>query len=381
VNVLAIAQGASELSISVAVRGDQADRAVRAVHSAFGLTRVAHLAVFGHGLVGKALLRMLDEARPAFPDLDLRISLVAGSSRAVFEADGLPAGEVEARLANASSRSSDQELIAALSARRFADVIVVDVTAGELGDLHVAALKAGFHVVTANKRPLSGSMEAWRELFAARDASGMRYGYETTFGAGLPVLHTLKDLLATGDRLRRVEGCFSGTLGFLCTQLDRGVDLREAVADAQARGFTEPDPRDDLSGLDVARKALIVARSLGRSLELGDVALEPFVPGLERGLEAALSEAAPAMAARVDEARSRGEVLRYVARIDDSGVSVGLRAVPAGSATGSLVGPDNILVFTTARYAENPLVVRGPGAGAEVTAAGVLGDVLRIAGR
>jgi aspartokinase/homoserine dehydrogenase 1 len=267
-----------------------------------------------------------------------------------------------------------------LAERRFADTIVVDVTAASTQPLHLAALQAGFSVVTANKIPLSGPIASYRALVDARDASGARYGYETTFGAGLPVLHTLKELVATGDSLERVEGCFSGTLGFLTSQIDRGTDLKDAVEMARARGFTEPDPREDLSGRDVARKALIVARAMGRTLELSDVALEPLVPGLEDGLVPALEAYAGPLADRVRYAAENGQVLRYVATIDESGVRVGLTAVDRSSAIGALTGPDNILVFTTARYRDNPLVVQGPGAGAEVTAAGVLGDILKIAG-
>ena len=234
-------------------------------------------------------------------------------------------------------------------------------------------------MVTANKVPLSGALSDYTAMVRARDARGLRYEYETTFGAGPPVLHTLKELVHTGDEVVRVMGCFSGTLGFVCTRLGEGATLAEAVGEAQALGYTEPDPREDLSGRDVARKALIIARAMGRQLAFDDVALEALVPGLEEGLDPAIAAFAPVVSARIADAADRGSVLRYVARIDADGVSVGLREVPASGPIGSLQGPDNILVFQTRRYPDYPLVIRGPGAGAEVTAAGVLGDLLKIA--
>lgn len=377
VNVRAIAQAASELSISVAVDTAHVDRAVRAVHTAFGLTRIVHVGLIGVGSVGAELLAMLDQD---FGDVELHIALAANSRTWVVDEHGIPPAELAQRLAGGAPRPDDDALLRALAERRFTDIVLVDLTAAPTASLHEAALRAGFHVVTANKVPLSGDYPSYRRLVDARDASGVRYGYETTFGAGLPVLHTLKELVATGDRVRSVEGCFSGTLGFLTSKLDDGVPLADAVEEAAALGYTEPDPREDLSGRDVARKALIIARAMGRQLELDDLELVPFVPDLENGLAAALAQHGPALAERVAKAASRGEVLRFVAHIGET-VVVGLREVPASSAIGSLRGPDNILVFTTERYAENPLVVRGPGAGASVTAAGVLGDILKIARR
>lgn len=382
VNVLAIAQGASELSISVAIRERHVVRGVRAVHTAFGLTRLVHLVMVGCGRVGRELLAMLGEHGEALRDdrnLDLRVLGLVGRSTVLLDEHGLDPATAADELAHGRPRPDDEALIAKIMSWKLTDVVLVDVTASELTDLHRAALEVGLHVVTANKLPLAGSMDRYRSLIRARNASRVRYGYETTFGAGLPVLHTLDELLATGDSLDSVSGCFSGTLGFLCTRLGDGVTLGEAVAEARERGFTEPDPREDLSGRDVARKALIIARSMGWVVEPDEVELQPVIPGLDGDLHLAIAEHGPDIARRVEEARERGEVLRYVAEISGGTVRVGLQEVPADGPIGSLRGPDNLMVFRTRRYHDNPLVIRGPGAGAEVTAAGVLGDILRIA--
>jgi len=382
VNVLAIAQGGSELSISVAIDRGGASRAVRAVHTAFGLTRTVHLVLVGRGRVGRELLAMLEDNVGRFDERDLSFKLVAvaGSQRWRFDPHGIAMSSAVEAVEGGEQRPSDSDLVATVAAERLTDVVLVDVSAAPLAGLHLAALEAGFHVVTANKVPLSGSLASYRALVDARDRARVRYGYETTFGAGLPVLHTLKELVATGDELRVVEGCFSGTLGFLSTRLDEGATLADAVREAAALGYTEPDPSEDLSGRDVARKALIVARALGFALEPDDVALEPFVPGLEAGLDEAIAAFEPTLRERLAQASQDGRKLRFVAQVRDGSATVGLQAVEATGPIGSLRGPDNILVFTTRRYDRYPLVVRGPGAGAEVTAAGVLGDLLRVVG-
>jgi aspartokinase/homoserine dehydrogenase 1 len=383
VNVAAIAQGGSELSISVAVRDADADRAVRAAHAAFGLRRRLDVVVLGAGRVARALLAMMSEAAPEVArmhHLELRLIALSGRGRAVVDGAGLGEDPVT-RLDQGAVAYALDALFDEVERVRASDVVVVDLTADELAPAHLDALGRGWSVVTANKKPLSGPLATWRALQGAARAAGSAYGFETTFGAGLPVLHTLREMVATADRLHAVRGCFSGTLGFLCTRLQDGASLEEAVVEAARLGYTEPDPRDDLSGLDVARKAVIIARAMGREIEPSEVGLEPFVAGLDDGLDAALAREGPKMAARVAEAARRGHVLRYVAEIDDGGVRVGLREVAASSPIGSLMGPDNILVFETSRYKANPLVIRGPGAGAEVTAAGVLGDVLKAASR
>jgi homoserine dehydrogenase len=201
------------------------------------------------------------------------------------------------------------------------------------------------------------------------------------------VLFTLQDLLATHDRIKRITGCFSGTLGHICTGLQQGRGFSELVLEAKSRGYTEPDPRDDLSGRDVARKALIIAREIGRNIEMDQINVAGLLPDEFANLPDATTalrriwELDKPFAARAAAARAEGKALRYLAEITPDQVSVGLRAVPLQSAEGQLNGPDNILVYQTERYDEHPLVIRGPGAGAEVTAAGVFGDILKIARR
>jgi bifunctional aspartokinase / homoserine dehydrogenase 1 len=384
VNILAIAQGASEMSISVAVSQADTVPAVRAVHTAFGLTRVVALAMVGCGRVGQQLLSMLEGTRErlaAEMGVELRLVAIANSRRLLIDEHGLDPDSAIELLNEAPVRPSNEEVVERLLAERFTDLVLVDVSAASLAPLHRAALHGGISVVTANKVPLSESYQSYRALADARAGSGVRYEYETTFGAGLPVLHTLKEMIHTGDTMKSVKGCFSGTLGFLCTRLQEGMSLQDAVGEAESLGYTEPDPREDLSGRDVARKALIIARALGRSLEPEDVELEPLVPGLENGLAQALEKHAPLLAAEIRQAAEAGEVLRYVAEVDEDGARVGLRRVPRDGPIGSLTGPDNMLVITTRRYDHYPMVIRGPGAGAEVTAAGVLGDVLKVARR
>ncbi|MCA9672258.1 MAG: bifunctional aspartate kinase/homoserine dehydrogenase I, partial [Myxococcales bacterium] len=399
VNVLAIAQGASELSISVAIDQREAGRAVRAAHTTFGLTHVAHVLLVGCGRVGTSLLGMLKQTRSSLQsDLsaELRVVGLTTSQKLLFDAEGLDlaalsAGDGGARAAierDGVARPDDAQLVNRLLAQHYTDVVMVDVTAADTGELHHRALESGVHVVTANKRPLADELARYLELIDAAAQTGAYYGYETTFGAGLPVLHTLRELVQTGDTLRRVSGCLSGTLGYLCTELEDGVAIDEAVTKAAELGYTEPDPREDLSGRDVARKALIIARAAGLALDPGDVKLDPFVADLEGGLEQALDKHKGALAERVAAAKANGETLRYVATItiDDAdaggpSAEVGLRAVSNQSAIGRLRGPDNILVFESARYERYPLVIQGPGAGADVTAAGVLGDVLRVVRR
>lgn len=386
VNVVAIAQGASELSISVAIEEADARRAVRAVHTAFGLTRTINLFVLGCGRVGQTFLRQLAETRSTIEkqqSLELKLIGLSDSKQLLLDDSGIDPTGAQERLqgADARPRPSDAELVERLHELHFTDLVLVDLTAADTADLHRQALEAGIHVVTANKRPLSGPQKSFAALQAASRSSGARLCYETTFGAGLPVLHTLQELINTGDSFRSISGCFSGTLGFICTRLEQGAELAEAVRAATEQGLTEPDPREDLSGRDVARKALIIARTAGMQIEPEAIQLKPLIADLDMGLDEALALHGQSIAQQVSEQGRQGCALRYVAQITPEAVEVGLRAVPVKDPIGTLRGQDNILVYRTERYNEFPLVIRGPGAGAEVTAAGVLGDVLRVARR
>ncbi|HEY3586509.1 MAG TPA: bifunctional aspartate kinase/homoserine dehydrogenase I, partial [Myxococcaceae bacterium] len=287
----------------------------------------------------------------------------------------------------AGSPPSMPELLDRLS-RRPVPVLVDCTAADAMEELYVEAFRRGIHVVAANKKPLALPLERRAEVHDVARRHHRAWHYETTVGAGLPVIETLKNLVATGDVVERIDGSLSGTLGFLSQEVMAGTPLSVAVRTARDRGYTEPHPRDDLSGLDVARKALILARELGLQLELRDVAVEPFVDASllaeedpERFLRSLVSHDA-ASSAQVQRLVAAGRTLRYLVQIvpgaEGRKVRVGPVAVEAGHPAVPLRGAEALVAFTTARYRDYPLIVRGAGAGGDVTAAGVLADVLRL---
>src|SRR3954453_2765793 len=404
INVVAIAQGSSELNISVVVSADQALEAQRRIHRAFQLSRIAggsvirpermELVLLGFGQIGRVLASLVGAVKR--PTLSLRIVGIIDRSGFVFEAGGIGpkdlrslirqknTGRPLARVAGGMPASTP-EALAHVSSHALSRPVLVDLTADETGPVLEQALMLGMDLVLANKRPLAGPRSRSDALWQTARAQGRRILHEATVGAGLPIIDTYHKLVESGDRVDRIEGLLSGTLGYVLSEVSAGVSFSKAVTAAMARGYTEPDPREDLSGMDVARKALILGRLLGYSGEISSHTVQSVVPKWAHAIQldefiTRLDEMDDGWAQRVDEATASGAVLRYVASVSARKISVGVRAVPLASPFAGIKGSDNQLVFTTARYKANPLVITGPGAGAEVTAAGVLNDILRLAG-
>jgi aspartokinase/homoserine dehydrogenase 1 len=403
INIVAIAQGSSELNITVVIDEAAAPDAVRAVHAEFQLDKIgggaaatpAHVDVvlFGFGQIGREFTRLLGRGKARTM---VRVVAVCDRSGLVFEAAGLSARRLAALAAHKAAgqplasveggeRHTGAAAVQAIARHALSHPVLVDVTADDTMPAIEAALAAGFDIVLANKRPLSAPRATVDAMNATARAHGRRVLFETTVGAGLPVMDTFAKLVDAGDRVTRIEGCTSGTLGFLLTEIGRGRAFSDAVRRAMAKGYTEPDPRDDLSGMDVARKALILGRMVGYRGDLEGVDVESLVPPSARALsrDAFVAD----LEAYDDEWRGRQEaaeranaVLRYVLTVTPRKITVGLRAVDRSHPLAGLRGTDNQIVFTTPRYLDNPLAITGPGAGPSVTAAGVLNDVLKLAG-
>jgi aspartokinase/homoserine dehydrogenase 1 len=388
ISVRAIAQGASERNISVVVDGKVAAKALRAVHAAFYLSpNTLSIGLIGPGTVGRVLLAQIATQieRLRALNLDLRVRGIATSKRMLLEEASVDLDRWAQRLAEAGEPLDLERFANHVQADYIPHTVIVDCTASaDVGNHYAAWLTRGIHIVTPNKKANSGTLPYYRALQAARRAAGTHYLYEATVGAGLPIIQTLRDLRETGDEITCIEGIFSGTLAYLFNVFDGRESFSSIVRDAKAKGYTEPDPRDDLSGMDVARKLIILGREMGLTLEMSDVQVQGLVPtALEKcGVEefmARLPEFDVAMAATLEKARRKNEVLRYVGRVDSDGkATVGLMHLDARHAFANIALTDNVVRFATRRYCDNPLIVQGPGAGPEVTAGGVFSDLLRL---
>ncbi|HEV7611004.1 MAG TPA: bifunctional aspartate kinase/homoserine dehydrogenase I [Steroidobacteraceae bacterium] len=388
ISVRAIAQGASERNISVVVDGKVGAKALRAVHAAFYLSpNTLSIGLIGPGTVGRVLLAQIATQieRLRALNLDLRVRAIAGSKRMLLDEAAVDLDHWAERLAEAGEPLDLEKFADHVQADYIPHTVIVDCTASaDVGENYAAWLTRGIHVVTPNKKANSGALPYYRALQEAARAAGTHYLYEATVGAGLPIIQTLRDLRGTGDEITRIEGIFSGTLAYLFNLFDGSESFSSIVRAAKAKGYTEPDPRDDLSGMDVARKLIILGREMGLTLEMSDVRVEGLVPAaLEKcsveEFMARLPEFDATMAATLAEARRKDRVLRYVGRVDEAGkATVGLMHLDAKHAFANIALTDNVVRFATRRYCDNPLIVQGPGAGPEVTAGGVFSDLLRL---
>lgn len=357
----------------------------RALPMSTSRRRTLAVGLIGPGRVGSALLTQLRAAQVRLADggLELKVCGVAASKRMWLDCDD---PDLNYRCDRAQIwRPTDLAQFAEHVLGHDRHAMLVDCSANDDVASHYAQwLAMGVHVVTPNKLAGSGPLPRWDAIRAAC-GQGVRFRYEATVCAGLPVVQTLRDLLDTGDELLAVDGMFSGTLAWLCNRHDGSQPFSALVHEAHALGYTEPDPRDDLSGMDVARKLVILAREAGWALSLDDVDVQSLVPpslaalSSDEFMQHAHALDAP-MAALLARARAEGGVLRHVASLDHHGnAHVRLAVLPASHPFAHTRLTDNVVQFTTRRYRDNPLLVQGPGAGPDVTAAGVFGDLLRIA--
>jgi bifunctional aspartokinase / homoserine dehydrogenase 1 len=390
VSVRAIAQGASERNISAVIDGRHSSRALRSVHASFYLSpHTVSIGLIGPGTVGGVLLdQMASQVERLSRDLklDLRVRGIMSSKRMHLTDGEVPLANWRQAVAAKGETADLTRFGEHIHADHLPHAIIIDCSSSsDVAARYPAWLAAGIHVVTPNKKANSSDLELYAQLHEARRQGNAHYLYEATVGAGLPVIQTLRDLRDTGDQIRRIEGILSGTLAYLFNVWDGSEPFSSVVRAAKAKGYTEPDPRDDLSGLDFARKLIILGREMGLRLELGDVQLEGLVPSAlsnctpEEFLDR-LPEFDASMAERLKAARSRNRVLRYVGSLDAATgkAAVGLVELERSHTFANINLTDNVVRFVTQRYNQNPLVVQGPGAGPEVTAGGVFGDLLRV---
>ena len=390
VNIRAIAQGSSERNISAVIEQHEATKALRALHSAFYLSsQTLSIGVIGAGLIGGTFLDQLtarvQELRTE-RGIDLRVRGVMNSRKMILHDGRFLLDGWRDELNDSSSDADIEQFINHVKADHLPHAVIIDATASaEMPKHYESWVSRGINIITPNKQSNSGPLAAYRSLREATRKHQRYFLYETNVGAGLPIIHTLRGLIETGDQIIKIEGVLSGTLSYILNSFDGSRTFSEIVREAHGLGLTEPDPRLDLSGVDVARKLIILAREMGLQVEMDAVEVESMVPedlrsaSLDEYLNT-LGKHDHAIADRLDSARASGHVLRYVGVINNDGsMSAGLRTYPLDHPFASLKGSDNIVSFQTVRYNTQPMIVRGPGAGPEVTAAGVFADLLRLA--
>jgi len=390
VNVSAIAQGSSELNISAVIKQVDVAKALSALHEAFFLSdrKVLNVFMVGTGLIGNTFVTMVREQYTSLAHdnlLEINVVAIANSRKMIFREDGLNLASCIDDMKQSGEDMTMKGFVDRMLSLNLPNSIFVDNTSSEaVTDFYETILAANVSIVTPNKKANSGPFSKYETLRKTAFKRGVKFLYETNVGAGLPVINTLNDLLLSGDKVVRIEAVLSGTLNYIFSSFAEGKKFSEVVKEAKAKGYTEPDPRDDLNGMDVARKILILSREAGSHLELSDIKVEDLVPDSCKG-EMSIDEFLNKLEKHDEafeqlrkKAAAKNEKLRYMAVLENGNVKIQLGSVNDHHPFYSLAGSDNIILLTTQRYHDRPMVIRGPGAGAEVTAAGVFADVIRI---
>ncbi len=390
INVFAIAQGSSELNISVVVSKDDEAKAISVLHQAFFTsdTKTVNLFFVGIGLIGSTLLEQIEQQSAYLKDkmsLELRMVALSNSRKMMFDADGMNYNNCIDHLNENGEVANLPAFFERMIEMNLANSILVDCTASAKPvEYYEEVLKNSISIVTPNKIANSGSYADYEKLDYLSKKHNASFLYETTVGAGLPVISTLKDLLKSGDQIIEIEAVLSGSLSFIFNNFNDQVNFVDVVKATQEKGYTEPDPRIDLSGTDVARKALILGREIGLKVEKSFIDIENILPqscidavSVDDFMEE-LAKHNDYFTEKCKTATKNGKVLRMLASISSQSISVGLKEVGPESPFYNLSGSDNMIVFKTNRYKERPLVVKGPGAGAAVTSAGVFAEIIGI---
>lgn len=389
INVSAIAQGASEYNISWVVRNEDLRKTLNVVHESFFLSENVELNIFliGVGLVGSHLLaqiarqheRLLNENH-----LNLKITGIANSRKMVFDRDGIDVANFKNLLSESEKMSKVSEFISEMISMNMYNSVFVDCTAsGEIARQYHRILDANVSVVTANKIAASSEYENYALLKKTAKQKGVKFLFETNVGAGLPIINTLNDLVNSGDKVLRIEAVLSGTLNFIFNTLSDKIPFSKAVRMAKEAGYSEPDPRIDLSGVDVVRKLLILARESGYRIDKDDVKINSFIPehcfeGSTDDFWAKLPELDKSFEARRIELSGKGMKWRFVASFEEGHAEVGLLEIGQQHPFYDLEGSNNLIIYRTERYNEFPMLIKGYGAGADVTAAGVFADIIKV---
>ena len=389
ININAIAQGASELNISWVVKVTDLRKTLNVVHESFFLSENIELNVFlmGIGLVGGNLLEQIRQQQPKLlkeKHLKIKLAGVANSKKMLFNRDGIDIATFREKLKDEGQDSSLKGFKDEIIRLNMYNSIFVDCTANDqVAKLYAELLGANVSIVTANKVAASSEYENYALLKKTAKRKGAKFLFETNVGAGLPIITTLNDLINSGDTILKIEAVLSGTLNYIFNTLSEQVPLSETIRKAKELGYAEPDPRIDLSGVDVARKLLILVRESGYEFEMKDIKINTFIPAsyFEGSVED-FWKTIPEMDAEFEANRKKlaesGKMWRFVAKFDQGKAEIGLQEITAGHPFADLQGSNNLVMFTTERYQEFPMIIKGYGAGAAVTAAGVFADIIRV---